>query len=52
MKVFHYIWCAMTIVGIIALFFNPSHIVTLVISALMAYASKPDNEESHEERLR
>ena len=45
MKMFFYIWCAMAITAFIALFFNPSHIVTLVISLLFVYASYPEYKE-------
>ena len=50
MKMFFYIWCAMAITAFIALFFNPSHIVTLVISLLFVYASYPEYKEEKKEK--
>lgn len=48
MKVFFYIWCLMAMVGLVATFFNPSHIVTCTISALMAYAAYPEVKQEQE----
>ena len=38
----------MAVVGLVATFFNPSHVVTCVISALVAYAAYPEVKEEKE----
>lgn len=48
MKVFFYVWLLMAIVGLVAIFFNSSHVVTCGISALMAYACYPEDDERDE----
>lgn len=49
MKAFFYIWCVMAAVGLIALFFNPSHIVTCCGAALMACAAYPETKDKDDE---
>lgn len=47
MKVFFYIWCCMALLSLIAMFFNPSHIVTCCMSGLLAYAAYPDEDDEN-----
>ena len=49
MRVFFYIWCIMAVGGLIALFFNSSHIVTCCGAALMAYAAYLDTKDKDDE---
>lgn len=50
MKAFFYLWCFMAAVGMIASFFNPSHIYfTCIPSVLMAFATYPESKEEEVE---
>lgn len=49
MKAFFYLWCAMSVIGLIASFFNPSHIwFSCVPAIMMACAAYPDTKDKED----
>lgn len=50
MKTFFYIWCTLAVLGLVASFFNPGHLLfSCVPAGLMAIACYPEAKQEMEE---